>query len=190
MDPASLLDGLTARCMELGVRFLYDRRVTGIRARGPVVKSIIADGEEITADIFVLAAGVHTGPLTRLAGFPLPIQPGKGYGFDETSGALTLRHPVYLGEAKVAVTPLSDRLRFAGTMEFGSFDAAIDPHRLGGIVHPAREFLPAFSPMCNSGCMNEHHAIIAPWSSRHFPCAPGPAGVTNWSPITTLRASS
>ncbi|MEY9849989.1 NAD(P)/FAD-dependent oxidoreductase [Streptacidiphilus sp. MAP5-3] len=146
VDPASLIDGLTRRCVELGVRFRYDSPVTDIRFRGPVVTSVVAGGEEVTADLFVLAAGVHTRRLARLAGFPLPIQPGKGYGFDETDSAVTLRHSVYLGEAKVAVTPLSDRLRFAGTMEFGSFDATIDTHRVRGIVRSAHEYLPAFSP--------------------------------------------
>jgi D-amino-acid dehydrogenase len=135
---------LEQRCRELGVRFLHDSPVTGIRFRGPVATSILAGGEEVPGDLFVLAAGVHTGPLSRLAGFPLPIQPGKGYGFDDASGSVTLRHSVYLGEAKVAVTPLSDRLRFAGTMEFGSSDATIDPYRLRGIVRSAHEYLPGF----------------------------------------------
>ncbi|WP_448620330.1 NAD(P)/FAD-dependent oxidoreductase [Geodermatophilus sp. URMC 65] len=144
LDPASLVKGLEQRCRELGVRFLHDSPVTGIHFRGPVATSILAGGEEVPGDLFVLAAGVHTGPLSRLAGFPLPIQPGKGYGFDDASGSVTLRHSVYLGEAKVAVTPLSDRLRFAGTMEFGSWDATIDPYRLRGIVRSAHEYLPGF----------------------------------------------
>ncbi|MEU6181774.1 NAD(P)/FAD-dependent oxidoreductase [Streptomyces coeruleorubidus] len=146
VDPSSLVAGLENRCQDLGVRFLHDRRVTGIRSRGRVVTSVLAGSEEISGDLFVLAAGVHTGPLARQAGFPLPIQPGKGYGFDDTSGSVALRHSVYLGEAKVAVTPLSDRLRFAGTMEFGSFDATLDPHRLRGIAHSAHAYLPGFPP--------------------------------------------
>ncbi|MET9831214.1 FAD-dependent oxidoreductase [Streptomyces sp. NPDC006385] len=146
VDPTSLVEGLENRCRELGVRFLYDTPVTDIRSKGHVVTSVLAGGEEISGDLFVLAAGAHTGPLTRLAGFPLPIQPGKGYGFDDTSGSVTLRHSVYLGEAKVAVTPLSNRLRFAGTMEFGSSDTTLDPHRLRGIAHSAHTYLPGFSP--------------------------------------------
>jgi D-amino-acid dehydrogenase len=144
VDPASLVQGLADRCRELGVRFLHDRPVTDIRSTGRTVTSVLAGGEEVTGDLFVLTAGVHTGPLSRLAGHPLPIRPGKGYGFDDTSGSVTLRHSVYLGEAKVAVTPLSDRLRFAGTMEFGSSDATIDPHRLRGIARSAHTYLPDF----------------------------------------------
>jgi D-amino-acid dehydrogenase len=146
VDPVSLVEGLENRCRELGVRLIHGRRVTGIRSRGRMLTSVLAGGEEICGDQFVLAAGVRTAPLSRQAGFPLPIQPGKGYGFDDTSGSVTLRHSVYLGEAKVAVTPLSDRLRFAGTMEFGSFDTALDPHRLRGIARSAHAYLPDFSP--------------------------------------------
>ncbi|PAZ12514.1 hypothetical protein CLM62_29220 [Streptomyces sp. SA15] len=144
VDPASLVKGLEDRCRELGVRFLHGSPVTGIRSKGRSVTSVLAGGEEVLGDLFVLAAGVHTGPLARLAGHALPIRPGKGYGFDDTSGSVTLRHSVYLGEAKVAVTPLSNRLRFAGTMEFGSSDATIDPHRLRGIARCAHTYLPDF----------------------------------------------
>ncbi len=110
----------------------------------PAARDRSARWTSTAQSLFVLTAGAHTGQLSRLAGFPLPIQPGKGYGFDDTSGLVKLRHSVYLGEAKVAITPLSDRLRFAGTMEFGSRDATIDPHRLRGIVRSAHNFLPAF----------------------------------------------
>ncbi|MBV7699834.1 FAD-binding oxidoreductase [Streptomyces sp. TRM70350] len=144
VDPASLVKGLEDRCRELGVRFLHDSPVTGIRTRGRTVTSLLAGGDEVPGDLFVLAAGVHTGPLSRLAGHALPIRPGKGYGFDDTSGAVTLRHSVYLGEAKVAVTPLANRVRFAGTMEFGSADATIDRHRLRGIARSAHTYLPDF----------------------------------------------
>ncbi|SER48683.1 NAD(P)/FAD-dependent oxidoreductase [Streptomyces qinglanensis] len=146
VDPVDLVRGLKDRCRELGVRFLENCEVTGVRLRGPAVAAVHAGGEEVGGDLFVLSAGVHTGRLARLAGCPLPVQPGKGYGFDDTGGTVALRHSVYLGEAKVAVSPLSDRLRFAGTMEFGSFDTAVDRRRLHGIVRSAQEFLPDFSP--------------------------------------------
>lgn len=144
LDPVSLVKGLKDRCRDLGVRFVFDSPVEAVTFRGTEAVSVLAGGAAIDGDRFVLAVGARTGRLARLAGFALPVQPGKGYGFDDTSGAVGLRHSVYLGEAKVAVTPLSDRLRFAGTMEFGSWGDGIDRHRLGGIVRSAREFLPEF----------------------------------------------
>ena len=95
----------------------------------------------------MLAAGVRTAGLSRLAGCPLPIRAGKGYGFDDTGGSLPLRHSVCLSEAKVAITPLAGgRVRFAGTMELGSADDTVDPHRPRGIVRSAGEYLKGGPP--------------------------------------------
>jgi D-amino-acid dehydrogenase len=146
LDPVTLIKGLEYRCRELGVEILYDRPVTDIRMEGAVARSLLAGGDDIPADVFVLAAGIHTGALARLAGFPLPIQPGKGYGLDDTTKSVNLRHAVYFGEAKVAVTPLSDRVRLAGTMEFGSRDATLDVDRLRGIAQAADNYLTGFPP--------------------------------------------
>lgn len=145
MDPVTLVRGLTAQCRALGVRFLHGIRVTDVHRHRDKVTGVIVGKDELRADVLVLAAGARTGALARAAGHPLPIQPGKGYGFDDISGSVGLRHSVYLAEAKVAVTPLSDRLRFAGTMEFGTFDMGVDVRRLGGIVRSAHEYLPGFS---------------------------------------------
>lgn len=146
LDPETLIKGLEHRCRELGVEILYDRPVTDIRLDGSVAKSLRAGDDDLPADVFVLAAGAHTGALSRLAGVPLPIQPGKGYGLDDTSRSVNLRHGVYLGEAKVAVTPMSDRLRLAGTMEFGSVDTTLNANRLRGITHAASQYLTGFRP--------------------------------------------
>jgi D-amino-acid dehydrogenase len=145
VDPVTLVSGLAARCRALGVRFLHDIRVTDVHRGRHRATGVSVGGDVLRADVLVLAAGARTGALARAAGYPLPIQPGKGYGFDDTSGSVGLRHSVYLAEAKVAVTPLSDRLRFAGTMEFGTFDMGVDVRRLGGIVRSAHEYLPGFS---------------------------------------------
>jgi D-amino-acid dehydrogenase len=72
------------------------------------------------------------------------MQSGKGY-------SLTLTHPVQLPqlcsiltEAKVAVTPMGNSLRFAGTMEIGGLNTDIDPARVRGIVKAATRYFPNF----------------------------------------------
>jgi D-amino-acid dehydrogenase len=146
IDPASLVAGLETACRRHGVRFRYGNPVTAVRRRGSVVSALVAGGQEIPGEVFVLAAGVRTAGLSRLAGCPLPIRAGKGYGFDDTGGSAPLRHAVHLSEARVAITPLAGRVRFAGTMEFGGADDTVDPHRLRGIVRSAGEYLNGWSP--------------------------------------------
>ena len=72
------------------------------------------------------------------------MKPGKGYSF-------TLEHPVetpsicsILTEAKVAVTPMSEGLRFAGTMEIGALNFDVDQRRVHGIKKSIGKYFPSF----------------------------------------------
>jgi D-amino-acid dehydrogenase len=167
LDPVTLIKGLEYRCRELGVEILYGRSVTDIRMEGAVARSLLAGGDDIPADVFVLAAGIHTGALARLAGFPLPIQPGKGYGLDDTTKSVNLRHAVYFGEAKVAVTPLSDRVRLAGTMEFGSRDATLDVDRLARHRAGRRQLPDRLSTAIATPCLDGIALDDARRATRH-----------------------
>ena len=76
----------------------------------------------------------------------LPMQAGKGY-------SMTLQNPVQqpeicaiLCEARVAVTPMGNTLRFAGTMEIAGLDTTIDRDRVWGIIKSIPNFYPAFRP--------------------------------------------
>jgi D-amino-acid dehydrogenase len=90
-------------------------------------------------DAVVIAAGAWSAPLCRKLGYRLPLQAGKGYSF---SVALPQppRRPLYLLEAKVAVTELAGRTRFAGMMELTGADTRLQPRRLGALEHHARRY--------------------------------------------------
>ena len=49
--------------------------------------------------------------------------------------------PLYFPPQRVACTPLGDRLRVAGMMEFRGPDAPLDPRRIQAIVEAARPLL-------------------------------------------------
>jgi len=84
------------------------------------------------------------------------MQAGKGY-------SLTLAKPPELPEvcsifveAKVAITPMDGRLRFAGTMEVGGLNLSIDPARVRGIVKSVHAYFPKFS--------ENDFAGVKPWA--------------------------
>jgi D-amino-acid dehydrogenase len=85
----------------------------------------------VEAKEVVLAAGSWAPGLGRQLGMSIPIQPGKGYSltFQATPPAL----PFILSEERVAVTPLGDRVRLAGTMELAGMDLSINERRVGAI---------------------------------------------------------
>ncbi len=138
LDPAALARGLHRRCLELGVEIVEHAVVDGVEWRGTRATAVSAGTRRFAAEAFLLAAGTWSGPLSKLFGVGLPVRPGKGYSVDVP--ALGLRSPVYLSEARVAVTPLDTKLRLAGTMEFGGFDERVDRARVGAIRRAPRAY--------------------------------------------------
>lgn len=132
-DPVSLMAGLRARCVELGVDIQQDAEVNGVERRGDVLTAVLAGGERYAADAVILAAGAWTGPLSRRLGHPVPVRPGKGYAVDIEPPPVKLITMVNLADAKVAVTPLDTRLRLAGTMEFGRLEEGVNDVRIDAI---------------------------------------------------------
>ena len=108
------------------------------------LKSIDTNKGMFSADQFVISAGVWSEKLAQLLGLNILMQPGKGYSF-------TMKHPVempsicsILTEAKVAVTPMSEGLRFAGTMEIGALNFDINERRVQGIKKSIATYFPSF----------------------------------------------
>jgi D-amino-acid dehydrogenase len=142
VDPDQFIDALATACLRSGVAIHTREPVTdAISGSGGRVNAVVTRSARWQADAFVLASGAWTGVLARLFGHRLPIQAGKGYGHDLSATGASLRHALYLAEAKVAVTPLLDRTRLSGTMEFGGLDEGVNQVRAAGIVTSARTYL-------------------------------------------------
>jgi D-amino-acid dehydrogenase len=153
LDPAALVRGLHRRCGELGVEIVEGERVERIETNGTAVSAFVSGERRVVADAYVLAAGAWSGPVSRLFGVGLPVRPGKGYSLDLP--AVDLRSPVYLTDARVAVTPLARGLRLSGTMEFGRLDERVDSGRVDAIARAPvsyfRGWPPADNPQVGAG---------------------------------------
>ena len=91
-------------------------------------------------DAVVLATGAWLTRLAKPLGVRRLVQAGRGYSFSVPVETVP-RGPIYFPAQRVACTPLGDRLRVAGMMEFRSPDAALDPRRIAAIVDAARPLL-------------------------------------------------
>ncbi len=87
-----------------------------------------------------MATGAWLGDLARQFGVRTVVQAGRGYSF-----SVPIAHvpagPVYFPAQRIACTPLGDRLRVAGMMEFRKPEAKLDPRRIDAIVEAARPLL-------------------------------------------------
>jgi D-amino-acid dehydrogenase len=137
---SSLADALATRGVDVrsGTQAAEVIVLSG-RAVGIAVSGVAR--EEIEGDLVVLAAGSWTPALTAPLGLRLPIQPATGYSATMPRWETAPRVPVILDEAHVAILPLEDRVRFAGTLELAGFRREPDPVRYQAVVRAGRAAL-------------------------------------------------
>lgn len=139
LTPASYVAALADAVRSRNGKILTQTPVTSVhRAGGKVVAR--GPAGDLDADAVVLANGAWLSSLARGHGVRVPVYGGRGYSFTLPC-ARPLGQPLYFATARVAVTPQGDRVRVAGTMEFGDPDAAPRPARIRSIVRAARPLL-------------------------------------------------
>ena len=163
LDPGAYMAALERWLLLHGVEFRWGQTVTAIAtARGKATGLDTSEGE-VRADAVVLAAGSWSAALARTAGLALLIEPGKGYSMTVPMHDQRLRTPAILSEARVAVSPLGERLRVGGTMELTGFGRSNSAARIRGIVDSATRYLPG---------LDRDALLAAPHWQGLRPCAP------------------
>ncbi len=133
---AALADAVVAR----GGQLLTGSAVRTISpAEGGFLVERVGD-EPVRGDAVVIATGSWLPNLVRGYGVKMPMVAGRGYSFSVPVDQ-AVSCPVYFPLQRIACTPLGDRLRVAGTMEFRDVDAPIDLNRVESIVAAGRPLL-------------------------------------------------
>jgi D-amino-acid dehydrogenase len=131
--PETLTSGLVQRLKDDGVEIRTGVEVTGIARRSGTVNAVMTNVGSVAAERVLIAAGSWTGQIAQRFGFKLPIEAGKGYSVTIEHPRRTITRPLDLIEARVAVTPFSDGLRLAGTMELSGLNLRLEPSRVEAI---------------------------------------------------------
>lgn len=139
LDPSLFVDSLAERLRRDGVDLVEGARVTAVRehAGGTEVRTTAG---VYTGDSTVIAAGVWSRQLCRGLGVDVDLVAGKGYSFSVPATPLPSRL-IHLGTAKVVLTPMGDRVRVAGTMEFDRDHDRFRQRRIEAITAAARPYL-------------------------------------------------
>lgn len=139
VDPASVLHGLAARLDEMGVPIRTDDPVRGFHIDDGRISAVVTRTTRHRADVVVLAAGAHTGRLAGRCGLRLPIRSGTGHSFS-VAPPTTPAQPLYLLEAKVAITPMPGRVRVTGGFDLTSPNPETKPRRVRAIASSASHY--------------------------------------------------
>jgi D-amino-acid dehydrogenase len=139
VNPGEYVDLLARSVRARGGEIDERATVTDVREHGGQVSVATGQGTRVF-DAVVLATGAWLGDLARPFGVRTLVQAGRGYSF-----SVPIEHvpsgPVYFPAQRVACTPLGDRLRVAGMMEFRRPDAPRDARRVHAITEAARPLL-------------------------------------------------
>ncbi|MEX0730908.1 MAG: FAD-dependent oxidoreductase [Aquisalimonadaceae bacterium] len=126
-DPLAVSQALASAIACRGGHFL-EARVTGLRGNGAGVV-VATDQGELAAERAVVAAGAWSGSLARMVGDRIPLDTERGYHLEFPMDTPLLERPCCPVERAFYMTPLSGRLRVAGTVELGSIDDAASEER-------------------------------------------------------------
>ncbi|MDL1926920.1 FAD-dependent oxidoreductase, partial [Anaerolineae bacterium AMX1] len=127
LDPGLFLAALGKRVREMGAEAHADASVTGFVEAEGKVRAVRTRAGEFEAEQVVLAAGAWTPAVARGLGLDIPIQPGRGYSLTASAVRNMPRHALMLGDRRVAVSPLGDRIRVTGRLEVGTYSTKPDP---------------------------------------------------------------
>ncbi|WP_091759182.1 NAD(P)/FAD-dependent oxidoreductase [Pedococcus cremeus] len=140
INPGAYVHALADSVRDRGGKVLSGATVVDLVETGTGVDVVTAEGSRESFDSVVLATGAWLGRLARRFGVRRVVQAGRGYSF-----SVAVDHvpdgPVYFPAQRVACTPIGDRLRVAGMMEFRKPEAALDQRRIRAITDAARPLL-------------------------------------------------
>ncbi|MEO6524355.1 MAG: FAD-dependent oxidoreductase [Mucilaginibacter sp.] len=144
--PNHLMAALLKYLVTSGVKIKRDHEVTKIETSNEKITRVFTGNEEWTADQYIIAGGAWSTAIAKLVNLNVPIMPGKGYSFMVKEPEQRLRIPALLAEARVAITPMGDSLRYGGTMELDKINTRINMNRVKGIVRSIPEYFPDLRP--------------------------------------------
>lgn len=142
ITPQSLVNQLMTFLNEKNVKFQTSTTVQDFIIESGKIKTIQTDQGDFSFDDVVIATGSWSGLLAAKLDLSLPMQAGKGYSFTIPNMVKNVRVPSIFLEARVAVTPMSNSLRFGGTMEITGVDHSISMNRVKGIVDSIPRYYP------------------------------------------------
>jgi len=140
INPGRYLRALAEAVRDRGGDLREGVSVREVRDEGMRVAVEAASGEALRFDAVVLANGAWLNRLARRFGVRTIVQAGRGYSFSVPVEQMP-SGPVYFPAQRVACTPLGDRLRVAGMMEFRAPEEPLDPRRIAAIVAAVRPLL-------------------------------------------------
>jgi D-amino-acid dehydrogenase len=130
LDPMLFTRAMAGLAEAAGARCVTGCEALALEPGGNGAVKVVTTRGDIVAGQVVLAGGAWVPALTRGLGLRLPIEPAKGYSVDVGRPPGFPEVPLYLGEARVVMTPLGETLRLGSTLELSGWDMRVRRERV------------------------------------------------------------
>lgn len=144
LDPSAYISKIAETALLRGARIIRSQAI-GFDFQGARLHRVQTTQGPIECDQAVIAAGVWSKRLAKLAGDKVPLESERGYHGVvslETGGP---KHPVMPSDGKMANTPTIHGLRLSGQVELASVDAPPNWGRVDILIDHARRTYPALA---------------------------------------------
>ncbi|MER3524491.1 MAG: hypothetical protein C4326_10605 [Ignavibacteria bacterium] len=156
LTPAKFVEGLARLLERRGVTLLSYTPALRLEVQGNRVVGVETPTGTLRADEFILAGGSWSPNLLKPLGIRLLLEAGKGY-------SMTIPHqekkplvPFICYEDRLAVTPMGNALRLAGTMELAGVDLSITRRRVDVMIARLQQYMVGVHPSDFDG--------VQPWA--------------------------
>ena len=146
LSPYRFVSGLAEKAIAAGAVIHQHTEVLGFGKDGEAISTVRTTRGDFQPEQVVLAGGSWSPQLVRELSLKLPIQPAKGYSITFARPPVSPTMPIMLAGAKVAVTPMGNSLRFAGTLELAGMDFSINRRRVRAIMESVPRQIPQLDP--------------------------------------------
>ena len=141
ITPHLFVQGLAQAAAQKGAILMPDTEVLSFARQDGRISAVHTTRGTFYPRQVILAAGAWSALIARELGLNLPMQPAKGYSITVQRPENAPHKYLYLGEARVATTPMGQWLRYAGTLELAGFDFSINQRRVNAIIRAAESYL-------------------------------------------------
>ncbi|MEY8801344.1 NAD(P)/FAD-dependent oxidoreductase [Leisingera sp. XS_AS12] len=138
-NPQALIARMHQRFSDLGGSSMT-APVEAVQA-GQDQVTVTVDGQRLSADHAVIAAGAYSGRIPGAGTADLPLGTERGYHLMFQGEAHRVTRPVGWAEGGFYAVPHADGLRLAGTVEIAGLDAPVNRQRLDYLARRGAEML-------------------------------------------------
>lgn len=140
-DPGAYLQALEEYVIDQGgikIKGCFE----DVNYQGNQLNGVIIDGEHIPCDIAVLATGAWSKKLAAKLGVKVALESERGYHLDLWNPNLMPKAPAMIAGGKFVITPMNNRLRLAGIVEFGGLSAKPSPKAFNLLRNSIKHAIP------------------------------------------------